>query len=91
MEEIAEGTIKVIARILVSIFKAIFFTLFELFPEYVLWPIGWCVWRTITLGKYPAEGIFEQDEARIRTQLIVGITGLAFPVVVIYCLYKIYG
>jgi hypothetical protein len=57
--------------------RALWWLGWELMVETVGWSIGWLVWRGLTLGRFPAAGFKELDEASGWVAIFVELTGLA--------------
>lgn len=63
-------------RLVVSVLRALWWLGWEFMIETVGWSIGWCVLRTLTLGKLPRERLSGQDDASWTVQCLVESIGL---------------
>lgn len=75
MEEGFEFVIRKLAWLLYQTARALLWVV-EYLYELPCWWIGWCVWRGLSLGRWPQEGFTEQDRAGPWTAAVVGLTGL---------------
>jgi len=50
------------------------------------WSIGWCFFRVITFGRFPAEALGELGEAPWIVAVLVELTGLALLALAIFSL-----
>lgn len=76
MEELAEGTLKGILRILGLLVRSLIWLFWELCFEEIAWYVGWPVCRAITFGKLPREFITQRDHATNLTCFLVSFAGL---------------
>ena len=58
----------------------------EFWVETVGWAIGWCVLRTLTLGRFPGEGLGEMNQASLPKALLVELVGLGTLALLIWAL-----
>ena len=86
MEELVEGTFKLIARLLLPLLRVIIWIVWELMCEMVLWYIGWIFLRIFTFGYYPKEGFAEEDKALLHTFVFTMLVGLSAPLFLAYLL-----
>lgn len=57
--------------------RALWWVGWEFMVRTVGWSIGWAIWRTVTLGRFPDTGFRDLDETSEWASLIVELTGLA--------------
>lgn len=88
MEEIIEGPIKFVARILLLIFRGIIWLTWEMMCERLLWYLGWPAVRTVTLGTFPKESFNETDKATLLVHLTVAFIGLLYPLIFAFLLNR---
>lgn len=62
---------------LVGVLRLLWWLAWELMVETIGWTIGWFFWRMVSLGRFPAEGLGEQEAAPWTTHLALQVTGLA--------------
>jgi hypothetical protein len=91
LEELAEGVIKSVLRIIGIVVRCLIWLALELFFEGVLWYIGWLVCRVISFGQYPSEKINNHDQASGFTQIFVPLIGLAALLAVAIVIAKLTG
>lgn len=60
---------------ILAVLRFIWWLGWELLVETVFWAVGWLALRTLTLGRYPAERLGEQDAASWSTAFIVQAVG----------------
>ena len=76
MEELAEGTLKAILRLLGLLARSLIWLFWELCFEEIAWYVGWPVCRAITFGKLPKEFITQRDQASNLACFLVSLIGL---------------
>ena len=86
MEDLFDGSIRFIARVLLGIVRFISWLTWEIFCERILWYVGWPVARIFTLGKFPKQTIHDVDSSSTFNHFIVAAIGLAYPLLIIYFL-----
>lgn len=52
------------------------------------WSIGWLLWRVLTLGHFPREGLGELDRSSPWVAALVELTGLAVLLVAMWQLHQ---
>ena len=57
--------------------RALWWLGYEFTVRTVGWSIGWVIWRTFTLGRFPDTGLRDIDETELWASILVEITGLA--------------
>ncbi len=75
MDDILDFLFKPIIVVIRWIFQVVLLAVFEFCHEYIGWVVGWCFWRTVTVGQYPKEGVWYDDKASLLTNIIVTFTG----------------
>ncbi len=91
MEDIADGLMRPILKLLAAVLRVMWFLISEILGEILLWGVGWCFWRAISFGRYPKQGISEADQASVATEVIVQITGLILLVALSYWVFNVLG
>ncbi len=76
MEELSEGAIKSVLRLLSAVVRLLIWLIWEVFFEEVAWYVGWPVTRVLSFGQYPREGFGENDRASGLTHFIVSAIGV---------------
>lgn len=76
MEDLAEGALKGLLRIIGLVVRSIIWLIWEFCFEEISWYIGWPVCRLITIGKLPRTPITERDNATHLTIFLVSMTGV---------------
>ncbi len=86
MEELVEGPVKFIARLILGLFRFIVWLVWEMMCERLLWYLGWPVSRIVSFGNYPKQSFLEVDESDVLTHFIVAIIGFTYPITIVYLL-----
>ena len=86
MEELVEGPLKFIARIILTIVRIIIWFSWEVMCERFLWYLGWPVVKVVTLGNLPREGFNKMDRATPLVHFLVALVGLCYPLALAYIL-----
>lgn len=68
--------------------RALWWLGWEFMVRTVGWSIGWAVWRTLTLGRFPDTGFRDLDETSDWASILVELTGLAVLAGVIWLLSR---
>lgn len=76
MEELAEGAVKGILRLVGVFVRSLIWLIWELCFETIAWYVGWPVCRVISFGKLPEEAINGHERAPTLTNFIVSMVGL---------------
>ncbi|AKJ31943.1 hypothetical protein AAW51_5252 [Caldimonas brevitalea] len=63
--------------LLLVVLRACWWLAWDFCVQTIGWSIGWAVYRLLTLGRFPSEGVFDADEASGGVALVVEVTGLA--------------
>ena len=88
MDDILEGILKVLARTILFIARAIVWITWEIMCEKFLWYLGWPVSKVVTLGFLPRESITNGEKEHTAIFIIVALIGLAYPIAITYYLTK---
>ena len=86
-----DGLLRALLRIILGLLRILLFIGWELLVEQVGWYVGWCFYRTLTFGHFPAEKISDQERASVGTAIIVEFTGLGVLALLIYGLSQLLG
>ncbi len=76
MEELADGALKGLLRLVSIVVRVLIWLIWEFCFETVAWYVGWPVCRAISLGKLPQESITDHERASSLTNFIVSMVGL---------------
>lgn len=76
MEELADGALKGLLRLVGIVVRVLIWLIWEFCFETVAWYVGWPVCRAISLGKLPQESITDHERAPSLTNFIVSMVGL---------------
>ena len=76
MEELADGALKGLLRLVGIAVRALTWVIWEFCFEIVAWYMGWPVCRTISLGRLPKESITDHERTSSLTNFIVSMVGL---------------
>ena len=75
MEELVEGALKGLLRLVSLFVRGLVFSVYDFFFEVIAWYIGWPIVRAITFNHYPTEKIGDYEKASVQTGFIVSIIG----------------
>ncbi|MFC4259861.1 hypothetical protein ACFOZ5_12545 [Marinobacter lacisalsi] len=78
MEELADGSLKAVFRLLSLVVRSLIWLVWELYFEIIAWYVGWPICRALSFGRYPKEAIGESEDANMFTSILVSLVGLAF-------------
>jgi hypothetical protein len=76
LEELAEGIVKSILRLLGVVIKALIWLIWELCFEIIGWYVGWPICRAISFGYYPKEPINDHEQVNNFNGFIVSLVGI---------------
>lgn len=71
-------------NLVLALFRGLWWLGWDFCVQTIGWTLGWIVCRTLTLGRFPAQGITRLDEANLFHALVVEMIGLALIAVIIY-------
>jgi hypothetical protein len=91
MEEVAEGVLRLTAKVLLTVIRFLIWVVWELMCETLLWYVGWPVMRFVTIGNYPKQGITNAEEEDPLVFFFVAMTGLASMLVLAFLWFKFFG
>ncbi len=91
MEELAEGALKGVLRLLGLCIRVLIWLMCEFLFEKVAWYIGWPICRLVTFNSRPGERITESDQASGTTQFMVSMTGLVSLLALGACIAQLTG
>lgn len=91
MEELAEGVLKGVLRLLGSFIRVLLWLVCDFFFEKAAWYIGWPISRVLTLNSLPGERITEADQASGMTKFMVSLTGVISLVALGTCIAQLTG
>jgi len=80
LEELAEGAVKSILRLVGVLVRALVWLFWEFIFETLAWYVGWVLCRVISVGRLPQESINEHERASTLTHLIVSLIGFALMI-----------
>ncbi|MFP8780318.1 hypothetical protein [Hydrogenophaga sp. RWCD_12] len=63
--------------LLLGVLRFLWWLAWDICIETVGWSVGWCVLRTVTLGRSPQDRLGGVDDADSGTAILVEIVGLA--------------
>lgn len=73
----------------IKVLRALWWLGWDFCVRTVGWSIGWILLRTITLGRFPREGINQLDHAHWFLELVVELIGLALLALGIFALSQV--
>ena len=76
MEELAEGFIKTILRLIGVVIRGLIWVIWELCFWELGWYFGWPVCRVLSVGYFPREPISDQNYVNTLSGFIVSLVGL---------------
>lgn len=76
MEELTEGLLKAIMRLLGVVIRALIWLIVECFFEIVAWYVGWPICRVCSLGRYPQQSINDHEQASTLIHFVVSLIGI---------------
>ncbi len=76
MDDLIALIFKPVIFIFYWLFRIVFIIVIEVVHEYITWVVGWCFFRVLSFGKYPKQGVLNDDRASIVTSIIVSFTGV---------------
>lgn len=91
MEELAEGALKGILRLMGTGVRFLIWLIWDLWFEIVAWYVGWPICRVISFGKAPTESIHQYEQAGSLTAFTVSLIGFASLVGVAALIAKLVG
>ncbi len=91
MEELADGSLKAVFRLLSLVVRSLIWLIWELCFEIIAWYVGWPICRVLSLGRYPKEAIGESEDAGMFTSILVSLIGLGFLVALAIGLARLGG
>lgn len=77
MEELAEGALKGILRLMGTGVRFLIWLIWEFCFETIAWYVGWPICRVISFGKAPTESIHQYEQAGGLTAFTVSLVGFA--------------
>jgi len=89
VEDLIEIVVKAIGRGALGFFRFLVFLIWvsiEFTYEKISWWLGWPVVRLVTFGKYPSENFLNDEKAKPISLFFVGITGITYPIIIVYFL-----
>lgn len=91
MEELADGSLRGVFRLLSLIVRSLIWLIWDMFFEVIAWYVGWPICRVLSFGRYPKEAIGECEDAGMFTNILVSVVGLAFLVALAVGLAQLTG
>lgn len=91
MEEIAEGALKGLLRLLGILVRAMVWLIWDLCFETIAWYVGWPICRALSFGKLPRQAITEYGAASYLAGMLVSTTGLVTLIALATLLTKLAG
>jgi hypothetical protein len=91
LEELAEGFIKTILRLIGAVIRGLIWVIWELCFWELGWYIGWPIWRAISFGYYPKEKITDQNYVNTFSGFIVSLTGIVALISLAAVIAKLVG
>lgn len=76
MEELAEGALKSILRLIGLLVRTLLWLIWELCLETIAWYAGWLVCRLVSFGRLPGVGITQHEQASQWTHGGVCLVGM---------------
>ncbi|WP_020408004.1 hypothetical protein [Hahella ganghwensis] len=76
MEDLAEGLLKGLLRLVGVVVRTLIWLIWELCLEVITWYVGWPVCRALSFNQYPKVSINDHDQASNFTVGVVSIAGL---------------
>jgi hypothetical protein len=75
---------------LLPVLRFLVWVVWDLVLEVVLRSVGWLALRSVTLGRYPREGLLELREASGTTEAVVVVTGGVVLVVLVALIWLLW-
>ena len=91
MEELAEGIIKTILRLIGVVIRGLIWVIWELCFWELGWYMGWPICRVVSLGYYPKEKITDQNYINTFSGFIVSLIGLIALISLAVLIAKLVG
>ncbi|QFT54434.1 hypothetical protein [Microbulbifer sp. THAF38] len=91
MEEIAEGALKGLLRLVSVVVRSLMWLIWELCFEVIAWYVGWPICRAISFGKLPQKAITDHEQASNFTNFTVSMVGLVSLVGLAILIAKLVG
>ncbi len=73
-------------NLLVGALRLMWWLAWDLLVETIGWTIGWFFWRMVSVGRFPCEGLGQQEEAPWTTHWLLQATGLGLLALAIWAL-----
>lgn len=91
MEELAEGVVKSILRLLGVVIRSLIWLIWELCFDIIGWYVGWLICRAISCGYYPKEPINAQEKINNLSGFIVSLVGILALLLIATLIAKLVG
>jgi len=91
LDELAEGALKGLLRLVGVVVRALIWLIWELCFEVIAWYIGWPICRALSFGRTPQESITEHEQASNLTSFTVSVVGLVSLVGLAILIAKLVG
>ncbi|MBB6519823.1 hypothetical protein [Pseudoteredinibacter isoporae] len=76
MADLIEFLFKDFLRLLGLLARILVWLIYELFFETIAWYVGWPICQLLSLGRWPKQGINDQENASQISQGLVSVIGL---------------
>tara|TARA_R110002049_G_C8743173_1_gene527124 strand:+ start:61 stop:342 length:282 start_codon:yes stop_codon:yes gene_type:complete len=91
LEELAEGIVKSILRLIGVVIRSLIWLIWELCFEIIGWYVGWPICRAISFGYYPKESINDQEQVNHLSGFIVSLVGIVALLLTATLIAKLVG